>query len=206
MPVLAVLMVSTSIAGFFSLRDTKPAWRAGATFAFILLVLVTLGGRGSDRAGLDVDARRNAPLHDAIAELPVDAVVAGWPYTAIENVPYVSRRSALLTFETHQAFHKQYADEMRKRMRALVDATLATSDEPLVRLREGHGVTHMLVYLPHLSGQPLRYFKPFNLWIADAHQRRAGNPLLLNELVRDHAIYRDGGYAIVDLGELGRPR
>jgi hypothetical protein len=239
MPLLAVLMASTSVAGFFSVSD-RPAWensrvraslvrlkervasrgrlgaqlarrvgnqgafRAGVTFVFCLLVLVTLGGRGTDKGGLNVGVR-NAPLYDAIAQLPVDAVIAGWPFSAIENVPYVSRRAALLTFETHQAFHKEYADEMRDRMRALIDATLATSNEPLIRLRDEHGVTHMLVYLPHLQGARLKYFKPFNQWVAEAQQRRAGKPLLLESVVDNHAIYRHGNYAIVDLRELSGP-
>jgi hypothetical protein len=239
MPLLAVLMASTSVAGFFSVSD-RPCWensrvrarlvrvkewvasrgrlgtllarrvgdqgafRAGVTFVFCLFVLVTIGGRGTSKGGLNVGVW-NPPLYDAIAELPVDAVIAGWPRTAIENVPYVSRRAAFLTFETHQAFHKQYADEMRERMRALIDATLATSNEPLIRLRDEHGVTHMLVYLPHLRGGRLSYFKPFNHWVAEAQRRRAGKPLSLQNMVDNHAIYRRDDYAIVDLRELSGP-
>lgn len=218
MPLLAVLMASTSVAGFFSGRGklgsdssrvaervgTKAAFGTGVTFVVLLFVLVTLGGRGGDRAGLGIDTR-NDPLYDAIAELPVDAVIAGWPHTAIENVPYASRRAALLTFETHQAFHKQYTEVMRERMRALIEATLATSNEPLIRLRDEHGVTHMLVHLPHLRGGHLKYFKPFNQWIAEAQRRRLGKPLSLQDLVDNHAIYRGGDYAIIDLRELSGP-
>ena len=239
MPLLAVLMASTSIAGFFSVYGrlgwkssrasallarlkewvasrghlgallaervgTKTALRAGATLVFLLVVLVTIGGRGSKREGLGIDTR-NDPLYDAVGELPVDAVIAGWPHTAIENVPYASRRAALVTFETHQVFHGQYADVMRERMRALIDATLATSNEPLIRLRDEYGVTHMLVYLSHLHGGRLRYFKPFDEWIGEAQRRRAGKPLALQDLVDNHAIYRDGKYAIIDLRELNGP-
>jgi hypothetical protein len=209
MPLLAVLMASTSVAGFFSMRDrrgadTKNTVRVGATLVFCLLVLAAVGGHGSSRAGLNIEVRNEA-LYDAIAMLPVDAVVAGWPHTAIENVPYAARRTALLTFETHQAFHQKYVDEMRLRMRAIIDATLATSDAPLIRLRDEHGVTHMLVYLPHLGGAPLRYFKPFDRWIAEARSASAGKPLLLQELVDKHAIYRDRSYALVDLRDLRGP-
>jgi hypothetical protein len=239
LPLLAVLMTSTSVAGVFSACrglgsasnrvcapldrvkewvasrgrlgalvaerfGTKVAFRAGVTFVFCLFVLVSLGGRGNHRTGLGVNTGK-APLYDAIAELPVDAVIAGWPNTAIENVPYASRRTVLLTYETHQAFHEQYAKVMRGRTRALIDATLATSNEPLIRLRDGHGVTHMLVYLPHLRGLPLKYFKPFDEWIAEAQRRRADKPLSLQDLVANHAIYRSGDYAIVDLRELTGP-
>ena len=214
MPLLAVLMASTSVAGFFSLRDklgwagsdasAKSAIRAGVTLVFCLFVLLTVGGRGSSRAGLNIEAR-NVSLYDAVADLPVDAVVAGWPFTAIENVPYVARRTAFVTFETHQAFHEQYADVMRERMRALIDATLATSDDPLIRLRDEYGVTHMLVYLPHLRGHRLEYFEPFDQWIVEAGRARARKPLALQNLVDNYAIYRDARYALVDLRDLSGP-
>ena len=238
-PLLAVLMASTSVAGFLSVRGkrgwkssrlgaflarakewvasrghlgavlaervgTKAAFRAGAALVFLLFVLIMIGGRGSNWEGLGIDAR-NEPLYDAVGELPVDAVIAGWPHTAIENVPYASRRAALVTFETHQVFHRQYADVMRERMRALIDATLATSLDPILRLRDEHGVTHMLVYLPHRRGERLKYFKPFDQWVAEAQRRRAGKPLSLQDLVDNHAVYRDGKYAIIDLRELGGP-
>ena len=213
-PVLAVLMISTSVAAFYSMGDklgwadghvvTTKAFRAGATLVFCLFVLVTIGGRGSTRAGLNVEADDTA-LYEAVAALPEDAVIAGWPRTAIESVPYVARRTALLTFETHQAFHEKYADVMRERMRALIDAWLATSDDPLIRLRDEHGVTHMLVYLPHLRGRRLEYFRPFNAWIAEARRESAGKLPALPALVDGHAIYRDDRYALVDLRGLSGP-
>ena len=82
---------------------------------------------------------------------------------------------------------------------------LATSNEPLLRLRDEHGVTHMLAYLPHLRGRRLRYFRPFDQWIGEAQRRRAGKPLFLQHLVDNHAIYRRGDYAIIDLRELNGP-
>jgi hypothetical protein len=206
MPLLAVLMAGTSVAGFFSISDKLggAGRRAAATLVFFVFVLAMIGGRGSSKAGLNVEVR-DAPLHEAIAELPVDAVIAGWPFTAIESVPYVARRTALLTFETHQAFHQKYLDVMRERVRALIDATLATSNEPLVRLRDEQGVTHMLVYLPHLRSGSLAYFKPFDEWIEQARRESAGKALTLQSLVENHAIYRDGDYALIDLRELTPP-
>ncbi len=213
-PLLAVLMISTSVAGFYALC-AKLGWagdhfvstkvfRTGVTLVFCLFVLVTVGGRGSSRAGLNVELR-NTTLYEAVAKLPVDAIVAGWPLTAIENVPYAARRTALLTFETHQVFHQQYVDEMRERMRALIDAAFATSDDPILRLRDVHGVTHMLVYLPHLRGERFEYFEPFDAWVAEARRARAGNPLSLQAVVDAHAVYRDDRYALVDLRKISGP-
>ena len=94
---------------------------------------------------------------------------------------------------------------MRQRMRAIIDATLATSNEPLLRLRNEHGVTHILVYLPHLSGTRLAYFKPFDRWIAEARRASAGEPLVLQSLIDQHAVYRDDSYALIDLRDLNGP-
>jgi hypothetical protein len=214
MPLLAVLMASTSVAGFLSLGDklgwagkhigTTKAFRASVALAFCLLLLAAVGGRGSSRAGLNVELG-NSSLYEAISKLPADALIAGWPRGAIENVPYASRRTALLTYETHQAFHQRYADEMRQRMRAIIDATLATSNEPLLRLRNEHGVTHILVYLPHLDGARLAYFKPFDGWIEEARRASTGKPLLLQSLADEHAVYRDDSYALVDLRAISAP-
>lgn len=220
MPLLAVVMASTAPAGFFALGEklgwiglTAGRFRAGATFVFCAFILATMGGRGTATTGLRVDLR-NEPIYDEIAELPVDAVVAGWPavakpklrFMAIENVPYVSRRTALLTFETHQVFHKEYVDEMRKRMRALIDATFATSVEPLVRLRDEHRVTHMLVSVPHLQERNFKYFAPFDASTERARRRSEGKPLVLLDLVDKDATEHEGGYAIIDLRTLNDSR
>lgn len=220
MPLLAIVMASTASAGFFALGEklgwigpTSGRFRAGATFVFCFFILATMGGRGSAKTGLRIDVR-GEPIYDEIAELPVDAVIAGWPAVAkpklrlmtIENVPYVSRRTALLTFETHQVFHKGYVDEMRQRMRALIDATFATSIEPLVRLRDEHQVTHMLVSVPHLQERNFKYFAPFDAWIERAQRRSEDKPLVLLDLVDKDAISREGDQAIIDLRRLNDSR
>jgi hypothetical protein len=120
-------------------------------------------------------------------------------------VPYVGRRTAFLTYETHQAFHEQYADAMRIRMRALVDARFATSNEPLLQLRDEHQVTHLLVYLPDVRGERLGYFEPFDQWIDEARRASAGKRLVIETLVDQYAVFSDDTYVLIDLRGLSDP-
>ena len=152
---------------------------SGQTFAVLLVgrvvvvffVLLLLGARGTSWAGLTVlvpPAQR--PLYATLAELPKTSVVAGWPGQAIDNVPYLSRRTAFVTRETHMPFHRRYTELIRERMRAFVAAYYASDPEPLRALHRRYGVTHLVVDRKHFAAPP-PYFAPFD---AEARLGRGG--------------------------------
>src|SRR5207248_8147106 len=76
-------------------------------------------------------------------------------------------RQVFITEELNGAFQKGYADEMRRRMHALVEAYFATDREPLERLRDDFGVTH-LIFQQSILEKPPDYSKPFSDWIQKA--------------------------------------
>src|SRR5690606_9168526 len=145
-PLLATLVVSAGVAGFFGSAFAE-GWRrwvqraalAGAGAA----LLVLFGGRVSGNVGLTVNLRLDRQLSAAVAKLPPSTLVAGWPRGVMNAVAYASRRPTLLTHEVLQAFHAGYIEEMRRRMYALTDAYFATSPEPILRLERVFGVTHI---------------------------------------------------------------
>jgi hypothetical protein len=141
-------------------------------------------------------------LYQFLAALPPDALVAGWPADVINNVPYLSHHRALVTFETHQAFHEAFVQEMRRRMRALIDATFAQDAAPLRHLRDAFGVTHLLFDVRHLTQPPTPYFAPFDGWVALARVRGVAPAALLREL-NDATVFTEGPYLVVDLRKLG---
>jgi hypothetical protein len=171
-------------------------------YAWNVFVLLVLGARGTSWAGLTVlvpPAER--PLYSSIARLPKTAIVAGWPGQAIDNVPYLSRRTAFVTRETHMPFHRRYTELMRERMRAFIAAYYASDPEPLRALQHRHGVTHLVVDRKHFAEPPL-YFAPF-----DAETRRtfAAGRAKGFELERaiDRGKGRDvGGLVLLDLSRL----
>jgi hypothetical protein len=121
-------------------------------------------------AGFSVDHRGDAQLFQFLRTLPETSLLAGWPgsYQPIDSAPYIARRQAFITFETHQAFHREYALTMRQRMRALIDAMLSTDTAPLLRLRDDWGVTHLIIDRRHFEARPPSYFKPFDRSIQEA--------------------------------------
>jgi hypothetical protein len=178
--------------------------RGGAAIALTLLVLLTLGGRGPGHAGLlaleaGYDGELDA-LTAALRALPPEALIAGWPDGAMDDVPYLTGRRALLTWETHQAFHAAYVLEMRRRMAALVEAYWAATPEPLRRLRDEHGVTHLLVDRRHFAVPPT-YFAPFAAPVRAAQRALgAAEPESLRQ--RGAVVYEGARFVVLDLGRL----
>ncbi|HEX6274749.1 MAG TPA: hypothetical protein VFZ53_17025 [Polyangiaceae bacterium] len=167
--------------------------------AWTLAVLALVGSRGTSWSGLTVlvpPAER--PLYAKLAALPKTAVVAGWPGSSIDNVPYLSRRTAFITRETHMPFHRRYTELARERMRALVAAYFASDPAPLRELHGRYGVTHLLVERRHFDVPP-PYFAPFgaetNAAFAAGRARGFELPRML-----DRAPASDvGGIAIIEL-------
>jgi len=166
--------------------------------------LLLLGGRGSERTGLNVDWRQESQLFRFLAGLPDTALIAGWsPKEIIDSVPYITRRSAFLTYETHNAFHTGYLDEMRRRMRALVDAVFATNTAPLLQLRDHWGVTHLIVDLQHYqSATPPTYFKPFDDWIRVALERGREAGFEVPRQIKTAKVFSHGSLVVLDLRQL----
>lgn len=207
---LAVLMTSVAAAGLVEFFKAKWShkWaplakgRSIGVLAFAVVVLAFLGGRGSSTEGYTVRVDPKSALYRAIAKLPTDAVVAGWPHGPIELVPHLSRRSALVTYETHQAFHKGYMLEMRGRANALIDAYFAKDTKPLRKLRDKFGVTHFLVDFRHLNGKRHAYFKPFDKRIRKAARRLGKSKRSVFRQMNDAIAFKKGRIAVFDLSKM----
>jgi len=204
-PILTLLMVTTCFAGLW----TRRSMRLGR-MVFVpvlvgnLMVLALLGGRGGAATGLNVAVRSGElALYGEIAKLPKNAVLAGWP-SSVDSIPYETKRSVLISFETSMPFHSRYTEMVRERTNAIIDAYFATSIEPLLRLRDEFGVTHLLVNSAHLRGHPPRYFRPFDARIRTAVGRSAGKGYEIERQRNKAAIYDRGGVALLDLSRLSK--
>lgn len=188
-------------SGNAGLARTVQRLAAGLGLGFLALA----GGRVSADAGWGVRVSPATDLYRAIAALPADALVAGWPAGAVDSVPYLARRRVLLAFETHQAFHRGYADEMRRRASALFAAYFAATWGPVAHLRDAFGVTHLLVDVAHLSGpSPPRYFAPFDDAIAAAWTEGRRRGFVLASPPRAAIGFAEGSSVLLDLRALPR--
>ena len=163
-------------------------------------ILVLMGAGMKTDAGLRHTLRSSLSVMQFIRTLPPDALIAGWPRGAMEDVPYVAGRRVFVTFETHATFHRGYADRMRERTDALIDAYFATDVTPLLALRDAHGVTHLVIDRTHYLVAPV-YFAPFDAVIPsrfEAALRDGADALRQTGAV----VYDDGTYVVLELSRL----
>ncbi len=183
-------------------------WRLAMARAPAVLLGISIlgfyGGRGRPEAGL----RRLLPKHDQrilrfMSTLPKEALVAGWPDGVINGMPLASRRTAFLTRELHMPYHTGFTLMTRARMEALVDAYFASDPGPLRVLRDGFGVSHLIIEEDRLEARP-SYFKPFSTRVERAHRAGKKRGFFVRQVKPSARIYAEKGRArfILDLSRI----
>lgn len=178
------------------------------TFIFLAIVsiyLMAFGGRGNVDFATSSEKQLSQPLADAIAALPKDVLIAGWPAATIRNVEYVTKRNVFITAATHHVLHLTYMTAMRARMNAMFDAYLSIDDAPLVRLRKEFGVTHLLIDTHDFTdpNHAPEYFAPWRTRIAPRLAEIKGKEYLLDPaLLGKTAVFNRDSVILLDLGKL----
>ncbi|MEO5332738.1 MAG: hypothetical protein H7839_12005 [Magnetococcus sp. YQC-5] len=204
LPVATATLANTLQHPLFQNRRNPEVVKILAIIFLVIITLLFMGGKGNPKGGFAYSSRDSAPLYDFFVQLPEDALIAGWPRGIINNLSLVTKRSVLLSKETHQAFHRDITRTMRQRMNDLIDALYATTPTPLLQLRDRHGVTHLLVDRELFTQKkPLKYFAPFQTRIEEQFARVMANGTFELERQLAHAeVYRDARYSIIDLKRL----
>jgi len=198
-PVMALLAVPATLGALVTAE--RRSLRA-LPFVFVALVLALLGAHGSGWTGISVRVPpADRPLYAAVARLPPGAVIAGFPDETTDSIPYLSRRTAFVTRETHMPFHEGFAAMMGARMRALTSAYFSTSADPVRELRDRHGVTHVLVDRRHFDAPP-PYFVPFAAEIARAFERGRSSGFFFASVPPSAVVVSLGDYRLIDLSKL----
>jgi hypothetical protein len=184
----------------------KPWMRTAGGWIGCVLFSIFVGGRGDPLAGYTVRLDdHQASFYVRIAELPKNVLIAGWPDDAMSNLPYLSKRHAWLTGELMVPFpsvNTGYLEEMRRRMQLFVDAYFATSIEPLVKLRDEGGVTHLLLDLRHLDGSTPGYAQPMGSWVALAVARARGQNYEVIRQIENASVIQDRPFVLLDLSRI----
>ncbi|MGC4069517.1 MAG: hypothetical protein QM784_33655 [Polyangiaceae bacterium] len=202
-PVLCVLVVSSAVGGLA--RHFPQRFRGGGMLVSGILsmaLLLVAMGRGSPAAGLHTHLSVQDPVQRAIGRLPKDVLVAAWPTGITNDIPYVTRRAVLVSYETHQAFHVEYALTMRRRVRALIEAFSATTPEPLLRLHRDFGVTHVVFQDEFIAPNRPRYFRPFDKDIERARTQLGAKTPLLGQVDEAFVVARYGQRTLIALDRL----
>ncbi|QPJ65796.1 MAG: hypothetical protein G3M78_10500 [Candidatus Nitrohelix vancouverensis] len=202
-PVLLIVLAPSAIVLLLQdrMRDKSFVLHA-SSFAPVFALWLAVGGTGNNMAGLTVRAEAWKPFYEALENLPKGSLIAGWPGGLVENVPYLSRRPILISYETHQVFHSEYALEMRRRMNALITAYWAQSASALRELRDDYDVDYLIVDLQHFSSNPPGYFKPFDATIEAALTRNENRPFYIERRYSEMALFQMGTQTLLDLHKL----
>jgi len=145
------------------------------------------------------------PLFEAVASLPTDVNIAGWPLGEVRKMEYATRRNVFLTGDVHQVLYLDCLKTMRQRMDAMFDAYFSTDPAPISRLRQTYGVTHLLVETQDFSGPDHlpKYFAPWDARIRQRLTEIKGREYLMRESVHQKAaVYSGNGLILLDLSRL----
>ena len=185
--------------------QAKPKIRSAVFLGIVVVYLLMFGGRGNVDFSKAIVKKSTQPLFDAVAALPTDAVIAGWPLGELSKMEYATRRNVFLTGDVHQVLYLDCLKAMRERMDAMFDAYLSTEAAPILRLKRTYGVTHLLVQTQDFSGTEHRpeYFAPWNGRIRQRLEEIKGREYLMSAALHQRAaVYNRDGLILLDLARL----
>ena len=186
--------------------QTAPRLRDCTFLAIIGVYLVAFGGRGNvEFEKGSMVAKSSRPLFAAIAALPKNSLIAGWPYGEMKNIEYATRRNVLLTAQLHQVLHREFVEIMRQRMDAVFAAYFSVDAAPLRQLRDQFGVTHLLVEAHHFSDpkRPPEYFSPWRSRIGPRLEAVRDKAYLMSQSLHQRAaVFNRDGLILLDLARL----
>lgn len=134
-----------------------------------------------------------------VSDLPKDSLIAGWPRDKIMNaIPYASKRSVLLNYETHLPLREGFARSSRERMTTLIDAIVIGQPDAFARLQQEFGVTHILLNDGLIAQSRFGYFAPFQDRLEALEDHGAGYALLRSGALGP-ILFETGDMAVVEL-------
>ncbi len=185
--------------------QSSPRISIAIFLGIISVYLIAFGGRGNVDFSNAVVEKPVRPLFDAIAALPKNSLIAGWPLGPLRKLEYVTRRNVFLSGDLHQVLHLNFMQAMRERMDAMFDAYLSADEAPLRRLRQDFGVTHLIVETRDFT-DPIHAPEYFAPWRSRIHPRLAEikdkEYLLKGTIHRQAAIFDHDGLILLDLAKL----
>ena len=202
-PVLVMVLLPLSLLSIFgkvpSLRNKPDLVKALSVSACVGLVFFAAGR--TSRTGLNVQIpEEDVSVYSFIGGLPDEALIAGLPKGLVENVPYLSEKKILHSYETHMVFHEQYMLVMRQRLSHLLEALYATSLSPLIFLRDEYQVTHLVVEKERYS--EFAYFPPFDSMVDGLAEQVDQEPGFLVD-AESAIVFEHGEVVVIDLSRLG---
>ncbi|MBF0357219.1 MAG: hypothetical protein HQL70_01355 [Magnetococcales bacterium] len=163
---VALPAVTYSMVGFLGSRFNISLFTKRYSRQFFVLfvgvcALLVLGGKGKVKIGIDKDLMEYEPIIEYVQTLPKDVMIAAWPKSIVESLPFLARRSIFISNEYAFPVLKKISDITGERTYKFIDAYFSTDLDAIKSLRDSYGVTHIVIDKRHFEDGKLRYFAPF---------------------------------------------
>ena len=198
-PVILVILWCSLPWILVSKWNAKIALAGGPILVAFWLVLFGWVDRDSKESRSVTPAERR--LVSFAATTPIAARFAGFPTGPVELLPLHAKRSILIGYETHQAYHRRYVLLMRDRMSALIRALFASDAADVRRLGDLYGVRYLIVDRRDFRAPP-EYFRPFDSDIAARWQEGMKAGFVLPKIAGKALVFSIGPYQVLDLNRL----
>ena len=143
-PLALIILVSSNLGLLFQgAYDRHRLWLDRVLIGLLVVALPVVVGVVVAK-GPDTPEPKLEGMYAAIANLPKDAVVAGWP-TIMDEVPLRSLRSVLINRELSLAWYQHHRERVRARTHAALDIMLGGDEQVARDAQSSYGVTHMVV-------------------------------------------------------------
>lgn len=171
----------------------------------LLGILMSIAPR-NPKTALDVRVPDNQrSILNFVQNLPPDSLIAGWPKGLMDNLPYITGRSVLVNYETHQTFHQAFVKDMRFKLNSVIDALYANKIQPILFLKNQFRVTHLIIQKDILNNiHPPEYFAPFDLHIAKVRKTLDNKKALVLRLPPKYYVYHDADFMVIDISRIQR--
>jgi len=140
------------------------------------LAVVLLHAGAIDEAGLS-DLSEGRVVHEALARLPADTLVAAHP-TFADNIPLFARRSVFVDYEHSHPWYPVYWETLRTRTWDFFELYYAQDRATVGRVCERTGIDVIVVDRRHFSSSARPYIEPFGSVLRDRLRDRRHFALL----------------------------
>ena len=207
LPFLITLILPWSIyllLGRVTRLRSSAKLRSLTFLAIIAIYLMAFGGRGNVEFASSSEHQLPKPIADAIAALPKDVLIAGWPAATIRNVEYTPPQRFFDRGDTSCAAFDLYEPDARtdeRHVRRLLKRRCRAAHP----LATEFGVTHLLVETRDFTdpNHAPEYFAPWRERIAPRLAEIKGKEYLMNPTLHQKAaMFNHDGMILLDLGKL----
>ena len=206
MTVFPLLLTGGILSIDESMSNRGSSRRALASYLIFLFFIVSMDSLNEAKIGFMLSTPPQIrELESFASQIGRNTLVAAWPKSmANEFFPYLYKRPVLLLHKAHYPSHEKYVIEMRSRMVDLINAYLATTIEPLVKLKTKWRVRYLIVDKEHFTENEaqLSYFAPFDDLIAKLQRKGKRIGFFLEDPPEDLLIWENERLFVLDLDRL----